>query len=56
MLEEWEQKGASLILGDEKDTLLLQANNEEDVLDLDQPIKEPIREPGHRNQYDNFFE
>ncbi len=56
MLEEWEKKGASLILGEEKDSLLLQANNDEDVLDLDAPIKEPIREMGHRNQYDNFFE
>jgi hypothetical protein len=56
MLEEWEKKGASLILGDEKDTLLLQANSQEEVLDLNQPIKEPIREAGHRNQYDNFFE
>ncbi|NUQ23064.1 MAG: hypothetical protein HUU34_03860 [Saprospiraceae bacterium] len=56
MLEKWEKEGVSLILGKEKDTLLLQANSEEDVLDLDAPIKEPIREPGHRNQYDNFFE
>lgn len=56
MLEKWEQEGVSLILGKEKDTLLLQANSEDDVLDLDAPIKEPIREPGHRNQYDNFFE
>ena len=56
MLEEWEKKGASLILGDEKNTLLLQANNDEDVLDLDAPIKEPIREVDHKNQYDNFFE
>ncbi|MEO0340970.1 MAG: hypothetical protein AAF242_17385 [Bacteroidota bacterium] len=56
MLEEWERKGASLILGDEKDVLLLQAENDEEILDLNAPIKEPIREPGHRNQYDNFFE
>ena len=56
MLEEWEKKGASLILGDEKNALLLQANSDEDVLDLDSPVKEPIREAGHRNQYDNFFE
>lgn len=56
MLEEWEKKGASLILGEEKDNLLLQANNDEDVLDLDAPVKEPVREVGHRNQYDNFFE
>jgi phage shock protein A len=56
MLEKWEKEGVSLILGEEKNNLLLQANSETDVLDLDQPIKEPIREPGHRNQYDSFFE
>lgn len=56
MLEKWEKEGVSLILGEEKNNLLLQANSEEDVLDLDQPIKEPVREPGHRNQYDSFFE
>ncbi len=56
MLEQWEKEGVSLILGKEKDTLLLQANSDDDVLDLDAPIKEPIREPGHKNQYDNFFE
>ena len=56
MLEKWEKEGVSLILGDEKSNLLTQANSDADVLDLNQPIKEPIREPGHRNQYDNFFE
>ncbi|MCB0548937.1 MAG: hypothetical protein KDD19_15260 [Phaeodactylibacter sp.] len=56
MLEKWEQEGVSLILGEEKQNLLLQANNDEEVLDLDQPIKEAVREPGHRNQYDTFFE
>lgn len=56
MLEKWEREGVSLILGEEKENLLLQANNDADVLDLDAPIKEPIREPGHRNQYDNLFE
>ena len=56
MLEKWEKEGVSLILGNEKDNLLEQANDEGEVLDLNQPIKEPIREPGHRNQYDTFFE
>ncbi len=55
MLEKWEKEGVSLLLGEEKNNLLLQANNENDVLDLDAPIKEPIRE-GRRNQYDNLFE
>ncbi|MCO6488593.1 MAG: hypothetical protein J5I98_09265 [Phaeodactylibacter sp.] len=56
MLEKWEKEGVSLILGEEKQSLLLKANDEDEVLDLDQPIKEPVREAGHRNQYDSFFE
>lgn len=56
MLEKWEKEGVSLILGEEKENLLESANTESDVLDLNAPIKEPVREPGHRNQYDSFFE
>lgn len=56
MLEQWEKEGVSLILGEEKENLLLKANNESDVLDLDEPIKEPIVEPNRRNQYDSFFD
>jgi len=56
MLEKWEKEGASLILGEDKNTLLLQAENDADVLDLDEPIKKPVREPNHKNQYDNFFD
>ncbi|MEN0003957.1 MAG: hypothetical protein AAF798_07430 [Bacteroidota bacterium] len=56
MLEKWEREGVSLLLGEEKENLLIQANSETDVLDLDAPIREPIREANHRNQYDNFFE
>jgi len=56
MLEQWEKEGVSLILGEEKHNLLLKANDDDEVLDLDQPIKEPVREAGHRNQYDSFFE
>lgn len=58
MLEQWEKEGTSLILGEEKETLLLKANNDEEVLDLDEPIpqKEKIRESNHRNQYDSFFD
>ncbi len=55
MLEQWE-KESSLILGDEKQHLLEQANDDDDVLDLNQPMKEPIRDQSHRNQYDNFFD
>ncbi|MCB0571525.1 MAG: hypothetical protein KDC66_17260 [Phaeodactylibacter sp.] len=56
MLEKWEQESVSLILGDEKQTLLSKANDDAEVLDLSEPIKEAVREPGHRNQYDSFFE
>ncbi|MCO6475484.1 MAG: hypothetical protein J5I94_02630, partial [Phaeodactylibacter sp.] len=53
MLEKWEKEGVSLILGEEKQNLLTKANDDDEVLDLEQPIKEPVREPGHRNQYDS---
>lgn len=56
MLEKWEQESVSLILGEEKQTLLSKANDDADILDLDAPIKEPVREAGHKNQYDSFFE
>ena len=56
MLEKWEREGASLLLGEEKDDILVSAHNEEDVLDLNAPVKSPVRMEGHRNQYDTFFE
>lgn len=56
MLEKWEKESTSLILGDEKSTLLLQAEDDTQVLDLDAPIPEKVRSTNHRNQYDNFFE
>ena len=56
MLEKWEKEGVSLILGEEKDNLLLKANDDREVLDLNQPIKERVKDPAHRNQYDSFFE
>ena len=56
MLEQWEKEGVSSILGEEKDSLLLAAENENDVLDLNAPIQKPERAPNHINQYDNFFD
>lgn len=55
MLEKWE-KESSILLGEEKEGLLLQANDEADVLDLNEPIKQPIRDTNHKNQYDSFFD
>lgn len=55
MLEKWEQESVSLLLGGEKETLLLQANDDQDILDLNAPIKH-TEKAGRVNQYDNLFE
>lgn len=52
MLDDWEKKSTSLLLGTSKDELILK----KDDLDLTKPIKVPQREMGHSNQYDTFFE
>jgi hypothetical protein len=56
MLEMWEKEGVSSILGAEKQTLLDQAEDESNVLDLNAPIKRPEPVEQRRNQYDTFFE
>ena len=56
MLEKWEQEGISILLGSDKQKIIDQTNNENEILELDTP---PIREPeklGRSNQYDIFFE
>lgn len=55
MLEEWETKSTSLLLGESKDDLISMANNDGDVLDLNEPIAEPMK-ANRKNQYDNFFD
>ncbi len=55
MLEKWEAQSTSLLLGEAKEDLILQANNEEDILDLEHPVKEP-EILGRNNQYDDFFD
>lgn len=56
MLEKWETEGVSLLLGDSKTTILKDAANEGDVLDLSQPLKEPEKLSRSGNQYDSFFD
>lgn len=56
MLEQWEQESTSLLLGEEKDQLLLKANSDNEVLDLDAPVPERARKSGGKNQYDSFFD
>ncbi|MGB3798515.1 MAG: hypothetical protein WA952_01800, partial [Lewinella sp.] len=55
MLEKWEKESNSLLLGEEKSTLLLQANTDSEVLDLDAPVPERAKKTGGANQYDSFF-
>lgn len=56
MLEEWEKESTSLLLGEEKTDLLLKAESDGEVLDLDAPLPERTgRQPGTGNQYDSFF-
>lgn len=56
MLEQWEKESTSLLLGEEKDQLLLKANSDNEVLDLDAPVPERARKTGGKNQYDSFFD
>jgi peptidyl-tRNA hydrolase len=55
MLEKWEAESDSLLLGDAKEEILELANEDDDVLDLSEPIAEPER-AGRDNQYDTFFD
>jgi chromosome segregation ATPase len=56
MLDEWEKKSQSLLLGTgTKDELVLK-NHTEETLDLNAPIKQKERDAGYSNQYDAFFE
>jgi len=54
MLEEWEQKADSLILGNDKEVLLLEARNEKNVLDVER-LPEKILVKRENNQFDKFF-
>ncbi len=56
MLEKWEKEGASLLLGDEKNNLLLEAEDDGNELDLNAPIEHPLKNQVHKNQYDTFFD
>ncbi len=55
LLNKWEKESESLLLGNDKDKILTQANSDSDVLDLDTPIKIE-RESGQGNQYDSLFD
>ncbi|HMP32178.1 MAG TPA: hypothetical protein PKD85_21405, partial [Saprospiraceae bacterium] len=55
MLEKWENEGISLLLGDTKQTIINDANDDSNILELEHPSPEPIKVE-RRNQYDSLFE
>ncbi|MEZ4913012.1 MAG: hypothetical protein R2798_03030 [Chitinophagales bacterium] len=54
MLEKWEKEGTSMLLGNDKDLLVMEGNNPSANLDLDAPIKHANRNSG--NQYSQLFD
>ena len=56
MLEKWEKEGVSSILGEQKETLLKEAEDDTNVLDINAPLKRPESVEVRKNQYDTFFE
>lgn len=56
MLEKWEKEGTSILLGEEKNSLLLEAADDRNELDLNAPISHPLKNQAHKNQYDSFFD
>ncbi len=55
MLEKWEREGESLLLGEAKEELILKAESDSDVLDLNAPVASPEL-ADRSNQYDTFFD
>lgn len=55
MLEEWEKKSTSLLLGTAKEDLISRGHSDDETLDLSEPLKEPEK-LGRTNQYDKFFD
>lgn len=53
LLDRWEKEGESFLLGDQKQTILDDANNDTNMIDLSQPVRIPPR--GNHNQYDDLF-
>lgn len=56
LLEKWESESESLLLGSEKENILLKTFGSDDILDLNEPVKKPVRDENHKNQYDSFFD
>lgn len=55
MLEKWENEGVSILLGNAKETIISQTNNQEEIMELKTPEMEEVSKVGRTNQYDDFF-
>lgn len=55
MLEKWERESTSMLLGESKEDLILKANDDNEVLDLNAPVAQPLKN-NRDNQYDSFFD
>ena len=55
MLEKWENEGISLLLGDSKTSIIKDAQDDSNILELDHPVAEPVKIE-RKNQYDSLFE
>jgi TolA-binding protein len=55
MLEKWESEGVSILLGKDKQTIINQTNNQEEIMELKTPHFEEAVKVGRANQYDDFF-
>jgi len=53
LLEEWEKNGTSILLGDEKKTLLAKAEDHNDVLDFEKPVLIPNKVK--ENRYSSLY-
>jgi phage shock protein A len=57
MLEKWEKEGVSFLLGDSKQAIISAGKNDNDVLDISQPMPQmPTKEARGGNQYDSLFQ
>lgn len=56
MLRQWESEEDSLLLGEDKSHLLLEKGEDDQVLDLNQPIRKAEKVKHSSNQYDSFFD
>ena len=56
MLEKWEKEGTSFLLGEEKDTIIKEVEQDNITLDLDAPVQPKKDRTGQKGQYNDLFD